>query len=138
VLCHETWEGIEFDEEGVVPLTSVIFGYPQETPKTIQQTLEICEECEIYPNVGFLLPMPGTPIYRWAIQNGFISNEIGYLERFGDRQDLHVNFTNMPDEEFVNTVESGLRKLGEKLGIKTAAPIKTGGYKRVVRKADLD
>ena len=126
------WKG------GVVPLTSVVFGYPQETPKTIQQTLEICEECEMYPSVGFLLPMPGTPIYQWVIKNGLISNEIEYLERFGDRQDLHINLTNMPDEEFVNTVESGLRKLGAKLGIKTAAPIKTGGYKTVAREADLD
>lgn len=122
---------------GVIPLTSVVFGYPQETPKTIQRTLEICEECEMYPSVGFLLPMPGTQIYQWAIENGSISNEIEYLERFGDRQDLHVNLTNMPDEEFVNTVESGLRKLGEKLGIEPADPLKTGGYKRVVGKADL-
>ena len=118
------WEG------GVVPLTSVVFGYPQETPDTIRATLEVCERCRIYPSVGFLLPLPGTPIYDWARENGHIPEEAAYLERVGDRQDFHINLTRMPDQEFIGTVESGLKALSSKLGLKLESIFKTGTYQK--------
>ncbi len=118
------WDG------GVTPLTSVIFGYPQETPETIQRTIEVCEECRMYPSVGFLLPLPGTPIYDWARKNGRITDEIGYLERIGDRQDFHVNLTGMPDNEFVSIVEEKLRRLAVHLGLKLDSVFKTVTYQK--------
>jgi len=118
------WEG------GVVPLTSVIFGYPQETPESIQRTIDVCEECRMYPSVGFLLPLPGTPIYEWAKENGRIKNEIEYLERVGDRQDFHVNLTEMPDDEFVSTVEEKLKILAVRLGLKLDSVFKTVTYQK--------
>lgn len=118
------WEG------GVVPLTSVIFGYPQETPESIERTIEVCEECRMYPSVGFLLPLPGTPIYDWAKENGRITDEVEYLERVGDRQDFHVNLTQMPDDELVATVESKLRALAGRLGLKLDSVFKTVTYQK--------
>jgi anaerobic magnesium-protoporphyrin IX monomethyl ester cyclase len=118
------WEG------GVTPLTSVIFGYPQETPETIQKTLDVCEECNIFPSVGFLLPLPATPIYEWAKKNGHIVNEIEYLERIGDRQDFHINLTNMPDDEFVGTVTDKLEALARKQGLKFESVFKTVIYQK--------
>lgn len=117
------WEG------GVTPLTSIVFGYPQETPETIKHTLDVCEECNIYPSVGFLLPLPGTAIYEWAKNNGHIKDELEYLSRIGDRQDFHINLTSMPDEEFVNTVTNGLQELARKLGLQLESVYKTGTYK---------
>jgi anaerobic magnesium-protoporphyrin IX monomethyl ester cyclase len=116
------WKG------GVIPLTSLVFGYPQETPETIRLTLDVCRECNIFPSVGFLLPLPGTSIYDWAVKNGFIVNEVEYLERIGDRQDFHINLTNMSDREFVDTVTEGLNDLAEKLGIKVDSAFKTVTY----------
>ena len=118
------WEG------GVIPLTSVIFGYPQETPESIQRTIEVCEECRMYPSVGFLLPLPGTPIYDWAKKNGRITDEIEYLERIGDRQDFHVNLTKIPDDEFVSIVEEKLRTLAAHLGLKLESVFKTVTYQK--------
>jgi len=118
------WEG------GVTPLTSVIFGYPQETPETIQRTLDVCEECNIFPSVGFLLPLPATPIYEWAKKNGYIDNEVEYLERIGDRQDFHINLTAMSDEEFVETVTTKLEALAEKQGLKLESVFKTVMYQK--------
>lgn len=123
------WKG------GVVPLTSVIFGYPQETPETIQRTLDICEECNIYPSVGFLLPLPGTPIYEWARQNGYITDDVEYLEGIGDRQDFYINLTKMSDEEFVNITETGLRALAKKLGLKMESVFKTVTYQKPERRS---
>lgn len=125
------WEG------GVTPLTSVIFGYPQETPETIAATLEVCERCDIYPSVGYLLPMPATPIYEWAKERGIIGDEVGYLMRIGDRQDFHINLTSMPDEEFVGLVETGLQGLAAKLGLELESVMKTVTYQKPkVRHAD--
>lgn len=118
------WDG------GVVPLTSVVFGYPQETPASIQATIDVCERCRIYPSVGFLLPLPGTPIYEWARENGRIPDEAAYLERIGDRQDFHINLTRMSDQDFVGTVETGLRGLAAKLGLKLDSVFKTVTYQK--------
>ena len=118
------WKG------GVTPLTSVVFGYPQETPETIQQTLDVCEKCNIFPSVGFLLPLPGTPIYEWAKERRYIVNEVEYMERIGDRQDLHINITEMTDEEFVDTVRSKLEKLAVKQGLKLDSVFKTTTYQK--------
>ena len=115
---------------GVVPLTSVIFGYPQETPESIKKTIKVCEECNIFPSVGFLLPLPGTHIYEWAKEHNFITNEIEYLERIGDRQDFHINLTSMPDDEFVNIVESELQTLAHKQGLKLDSVFKTTTYQK--------
>ena len=116
------WEG------GVVPQTSVIFGYPQETPETIQATIDVCEECNLFPSVGFLLPLPGTEIYKWAVENRYIIDETEYLERIGDRQDFHINLTGMPDKEFVETVTEKLEILAKKQGLKLDNVFKTTTY----------
>lgn len=118
---------------GVTPLTSIIFGYPQETPETIQMTLDLCERCNIYPSVGFLQPLPGTPIYEWAVQNGYIKDELEYLLNAGDRQDLHVNLTQMSSEELENTVANGLQRLANRMGLKFDNPLKTGVYQKPVQ-----
>ena len=118
------WKG------GVTPLTSVIFGYPQETPETIKKTLDVCEECNVYPSVGFLLPLPGTQIYEWAKQKGHISGEVEYLNRIGDRQDFHINLTGMPDDELVSLVQSGLENLAKKQGLEMKSVFKTTTYQK--------
>jgi anaerobic magnesium-protoporphyrin IX monomethyl ester cyclase len=115
---------------GVTPHTSIIFGYPQETPETIQMTLDLCERCNIYPSVGFLQPLPGTPIYEWAVQNGYIKNEMEYLLEAGDRQDLHVNLTQMSSEELLDRVVHGMQRLAERMGLKFDNPLKTGVYQK--------
>jgi anaerobic magnesium-protoporphyrin IX monomethyl ester cyclase len=115
---------------GIPPRTSVIFGYPQETRQTIRETIEICEQCNIFPSVGFLLPLPMTPIYEWARENGHIGDEVAYLERIGDRQDFHINLTSMSDSELVETVESELWRLAEKQGLKLDSVMKTVTYRK--------
>jgi len=118
------WEG------GVTPLTSIIFGYPQETPQTIRQTLELCERCNIFPSVGYLQPLPGTPVYAWALESGAIKDEYAYLMNAGDRQDFHVNLTGMPTGELIGCVQDGMRELARRMGLSFKDPLKTGVYQK--------
>lgn len=121
---------------GLAVGTSLVFGYPQETRQSIKKTFTLCEELRIYPSAGFLLPLPGTQIYEYAVQNGFIKNEEEYLLKIGDRQDLHINLTKMSDEELFNSVKKGLIHLKNKLMIPLTDDdvIKTGVYQQVTKK----
>lgn len=102
---------------GIVTLTSLVLGYPQETPETIKKTIDCCIENKVYPSSGYLLPQPGSHLYDYAVKNGFIKNEEEYLMKMGDRQDLRINMTKMTDEEFQSIVSSELKRCNETLNI---------------------
>jgi radical SAM superfamily enzyme YgiQ (UPF0313 family) len=117
---------------GIASLSSVVFGYPDETEETIKKTIDFCIELGIAPSGGFLLPLPGTPMYDYALKIGAIKDEEEYLTTFGDRQDLYVNLTSMPTEKFVRTVMEEMTRcqkavLGEEVSFEN--PMKTL-YKR--------
>lgn len=116
---------------GITPVTSIIFGYPQETPGTIADTLNFCKECGIFPSTGFLLPLPGTPIYEQAKAMGIIQDEWNYLLNAGDRQDFYINMASMPDDEFQSCVYDGLQELAQHFGLHFENPLKTGVYQKV-------
>ena len=102
---------------GIQPVTSLVFGYPQETKATIKRTIEVCKQAGVYPSVGFVLPLPNTPIYQYSLSHGYITDEEEYLLRIADRQDLHVNLTSISNEELFDTVREELIKLKNYLGI---------------------
>jgi len=122
------------DKAGIVSGTSLVLGYPQETPETIAKTYQFCLELGIYPSSGFLLPQPQTPVYEWAKQEGFITDEEEFLMQMGDRQDLRINLTKMSDNEFWDTVEYWLKKLNRELnlGLDESQLVKTQ-FKRTKR-----
>ena len=128
------------DRAGISSSTSIVLGYPQETPETIAKTYLFCLDLEIYPSSGFLLPQPATPIYQWARRKGYIEDEEEYLLKMGDRQDLRLNFTKMTDKEFLDNVGYWLRRLNKEmgLGLKDDQLVKTQHYrskfKRIVGK----
>ena len=117
-------------EANITPLTSIIFGYPQETPQSIRDTFEVCAEAGVYPSTGFLLALPGTAIYAQLKRDGLIGDEFEYLMSIGDRQDFHYNFTSMDDELFMKEVSDGLRKLAKMQGLEFDNPFKTVRYQR--------
>lgn len=125
-----------FDQAGIVSWTSLVFGYPEETEETIKETMDLCYENDIYPSVGYLLPQPGTPIYGYILSKGIVKDEEEYLLSMGDRQDLRINLTKIPDERFQYLIKDYLRKINDKLAlnIKEEQLIKTGHY--VAKKQD--
>ncbi len=102
---------------GITTYTSLVFGFPEETPETIRKTIDCCIANQIYPSAGFLLPQPGSEMYRYAIDHGFIVDEEDYLLAMGDRQDLRLNMTAMSDEEFEQHVVDGLARCNEALNL---------------------
>lgn len=106
-----------FWQAGITPRTSLVIGYPMETKETIRNTFQCCEDCKIYPSSGFLLPQPGSVMYDYAKEHGFITDEEEFLLKMGDRQDLRINMTQMTDEEMEQAVLDGLSKCNTDLAI---------------------
>lgn len=119
-------------EVGITCSTSVVFGYPEETPETIRETFDQCLKCGVYPSIGYLLPLPGTGMYEHAKTHGFITDEDAYLDSITERQDLCLNMTRMADEEVMGAIREGAAELNRSLGLglDESRLIKTGGYRR--------
>jgi anaerobic magnesium-protoporphyrin IX monomethyl ester cyclase len=122
-----------YRKAGIATYTSLVLGFPQETPETIKKTFDCCIENRIYPSVGYLLPQPGSPIYDYAIKEGFIKNEEEFLMNMGDRQDLRINITSMDDRQFENAVLMGVQRCSDelKLGLEPDKLIKTQHWRVV-------
>jgi radical SAM superfamily enzyme YgiQ (UPF0313 family) len=122
-------------EVGITCSTSVVFGYPIETPETIRQTFEMCLKAGVYPSIGFLLPLPGTGMYKHAKEHGFITDEDAFLNSITERQDLCLNMTSMSDKEVMGLIKEGAAELNRmlELGLTDETLIKTGGYRRHTR-----
>lgn len=119
------------NQAGLVVWTSLVFGYPQETPETIAKTFDVCIENKVYPSIGYLLPQPGSAMYDYALQHGYIGDEIDYLLKMGDRQDLRINMTQMSDEEFEATIHKEAKRCSQALGLNMdeSSYIKTQYYR---------
>ena len=119
-----------FQRQGLSVWTSLVFGYPQETPETIQKTFDVCARNGVYPSIGYLLPQPGTPIYEYAKKIGRVKDEEQYLLGMGDRQDLYLNLTTMSDDEFRDHVQAGAARCRDAVGVDLPDDklIKTGHY----------
>jgi radical SAM superfamily enzyme YgiQ (UPF0313 family) len=122
-------------EVDIIINTSLVVGYPQETPETIATTMKMCEELRIYPSVGFLLPLPETGMWDYALKNGFVKDPEAFLDMVTERQDIVVNMTGMSDGEMMGEVTTWLRRLNQTFGneLTDATLIRTGGYEKIAR-----
>lgn len=107
------------EKAGLSNYTSLVFGYPQETETSIAKTFDVCIQARVCPSVGYLLPLPGSVMYSYSLERGIIDDEEDYFLRLGDRQDLRINLTAMPDDEFKACVNHHVHRLNQALGIQT-------------------
>jgi anaerobic magnesium-protoporphyrin IX monomethyl ester cyclase len=87
------------DMAGISSGTNVIVGYPTETEEDIDMTFNVCYENRIMPSVCFLLPIPGSEMYEYALREGYIKDEKEYIFNIGEQQYLKVNMTGLTDEQ---------------------------------------
>lgn len=119
-------------EVGITSNTSVVIGYPIETRESIRETFAMCERNAIYPSVGFLLPLPDTGMYTYALEHGHITDENAFLDSITERQDICLNMTSMSDPEILDEITAGCGRLNEKLGLGLSEDsyVRTGGYRK--------
>jgi len=117
-------------EAGLVTNTSLVMGYPQETSETIKETMTQLEELKVYPSTGFLLPLPETGMFKYAVDNGYIKDIDDYLTQITERQDFSLNLTKMKEEDLKTETVKWLERLNKTFGnsLSKEKLLKTGGY----------
>ena len=92
---------------GIVPSTQLVFGYPGEDDDSIEETYNLFKDLPI-TNAGFyvITPLPGSKLYREAIEQGIIEDEDKYLSGLETgTSEVHANFTNWTDQELIEKKE---------------------------------
>ncbi len=69
---------------GIVPEASFIIGAPQETRADFLRTIQFMKKYQLKAELYLLTPVPGTPLWDYALQKGLVSEEMdwGVLQTF--------------------------------------------------------
>ena len=88
------------------------------------------EKLKVYPSTGFLLPLPETKMWNYAIENNYIADIDHYLTQITERQDFSLNLTKMSEEQLKNETVDWLERLNKSVGgsLSKEKLLKTGGY----------
>jgi tRNA A37 methylthiotransferase MiaB len=84
-------------DAGIYPNTTFIFGYPGETPQTIQETIDFKKEMGIHCGSFFATPYPGTPLYQQVRSR--IEDEAAFIRKLGNASEFSINLTQFDDAE---------------------------------------
>ena len=89
-------------ECGIYSAVQVVIGSPGETRETISQTVEFLRQVDARNcSINYLLPFPGTPIWKYVEENNLIEDLENYLDRVAVRGGGPiVNLTHVGDKEW--------------------------------------
>lgn len=91
---------------GIHSPVQLVIGSPGETNQTIYETIQFLKDVEAYEySLNYLIPLPGTPIWQYIMENKLINNVEEYLDHvseYGGTPLLNLNLTKMPDRIWKN------------------------------------
>lgn len=88
---------------GIKVAANLIVGLPGETEASLRKMMDFCRKSEVIPiSIKYLTPFPGTKIYDMAVERGYITDHIAYLETLAERKvndpnDAIINLTDLPE-----------------------------------------
>ena len=86
------------DKVGVRPISNIIIGDISETEDTIKESLDWLKSHPEYDiNLGFLLAIPNSEIWKYALTNGLINNKLNFIK---NRFPI-INLTSIDDKRFL-------------------------------------
>lgn len=115
-------------EAGISPGYNVIFGNIGENKTTLNKGVEFLlkyDDGSQLRTIRPVTPYPGSPLYYYAIKNGFLKDCEDFYENKHVNSDLlSVNFTDMSDDEFNKSLfEANSRLITNYFGNKSKAVI---------------
>jgi radical SAM superfamily enzyme YgiQ (UPF0313 family) len=85
--------------------TSFMVGYIDESEEEMRKTADFCRKHYLRYEPHYMTPFPGTELYRYALKEGLIDNELAYLKKLalqGNTNHLLINVTkHLRDEELI-------------------------------------
>ena len=92
-------------ERKLVPQGVFIFGDPAETLETASETLSFIRNHQHLTRggvfTGFIIPFPGTAIYKDAVAKGIIKDETAFIRDIGCPSYDVLNFTKLSESDFL-------------------------------------
>ncbi|HXY07605.1 MAG TPA: hopanoid biosynthesis associated radical SAM protein HpnJ [Terriglobales bacterium] len=89
---------------GLVVHGDFILGLPGETRETIRNTIQFAKELDVETiQVSVAHAYPGTELYEYAVQNGFMVSESKMVDE-GGHQLAHIQYPGLPAEEIMESV----------------------------------
>jgi anaerobic magnesium-protoporphyrin IX monomethyl ester cyclase len=82
----------------IYPNTTFIFGYPGESYRTVQETVDFKKEMGVECGSFFATPYPGTPLYEKV--KGRIKDQELFIKSLGNATEFAINLTGFSDREF--------------------------------------
>ena len=99
----------------ITPGLNIIFGNIGENRKTLMQGVDFLLKYETFKTMRTIRPItpyPGSPLYYYAIKNGLLKDVEDFYENKHVNSDLmSINFTEMSDEDFYDTLKEANLKL---------------------------
>ncbi|NVN97711.1 MAG: radical SAM protein [Geobacteraceae bacterium] len=127
--CRDIWYGVESVDQKVLDLAdkatkveeiefavaetvkagikvaaNLIVGLPGESEESLRKMMDFCRKSEVIPiSIKYLTPFPGTKIFDMAVERGYITDPLTYLDTLAERKvndpnDAIINLTDLPDE----------------------------------------
>ena len=95
------------------------------------------EKLKVYPSTGFLLPLPETGMWNYALENNHIKDIDHYLTQITERQDFSLNMTQMEEKDLKKETLQWLTKLNKKFDsqLDESKLLKTGGTDQTIHQA---
>lgn len=108
------------DKAGIMTGTNLVIGFPQETEQSMAESFQVCYDNDIIPSVCFLLPAPGSYMYDYALEKGYILDEEKYILEIGEQQFINLNMTNMSNNVLHDLTVHHLKRIRDKLKLNIA------------------
>jgi anaerobic magnesium-protoporphyrin IX monomethyl ester cyclase len=100
----EIIRGIELTKNsGIKICFNIIFGNIGDTRESLKKSTTLLKKYNDFSQLRAIRPVtpyPGTPLYYYAIQNGFLKGPADFYKKHTNLELLTTNFTDIPDDEF--------------------------------------
>lgn len=104
-------------ELGIRTHATFCLGLPGETEETIRKSMAYMEEIEVdTAQVSKAVPYPGTPMYTWAMENGYLTTTD--LSRFDGMGGSIISYPGLPAEEIDRWYAEFSRRVARKKVLK--------------------
>ncbi len=89
-----------------------MIGYPGETKEDIRRTVEFIKDENIWTGgFTYATPLPGSELYKMAIEEGFIQDELEYLKSIASLSSLHMNMSEFRTEELIRIQDHATQEI---------------------------
>jgi len=102
---------------GIKATGTILAGYPGESCATLSDTVKFANRNLLKTEFCCLIPLPGSKIYDYCIENNLIKDEYAYLEkvsvRGGDASHIMLNITDMDDQTYSREIRKANARMGK-------------------------